>query len=100
LISVPSVNRTFSTNASTLARTSTFCGESSWPMISVCIGALVAVKSRTWTVGGGRAAGAAFLQEMDVIAATTASNASHVGVTRTRHGRLSGGEERFDSEQV
>jgi len=69
-------------------------------MISVCIGALVAARSRTWTKGGGKAAGAAFLQEMDVIAKTTASNASNVGITRTRHGRLSGDEERHNSEQV
>ena len=60
--SVPSVNSILSTNASTRARTSTFCGESSCPMNSVLSGTLVAVTSITCTIGGGGGGGAAFLQ--------------------------------------
>ena len=59
--SVPSVNSTLSTKASTRARTSTFWGESSCPMNSVPIGKLVAVMSITWTIGGGGGGGAGFL---------------------------------------
>ena len=71
---VPSVNSTLSTNASTRARTSTFWGESSWPMNSVESGRFVAVTSITCTTGGGKAAGAAFLQPDVIRVSAVASN--------------------------
>src|SRR5829696_7903192 len=74
--SVPSVKSIFSTNASTRARTSTFCGESSWPMISVSIAALVATTSVTCTAGGAGGATTSFLHETQATATARATTAA------------------------
>ncbi|MCZ7640815.1 MAG: hypothetical protein M5U12_35025 [Verrucomicrobia bacterium] len=85
---MPSTNNTFSTNASTRARTSTFWGESSWPMNSAESVALVGTISSTSTRGGGTAGGAAGLHPPTIHSAAAAANTA---ATRAGDGTARGG---------
>jgi hypothetical protein len=73
--SVPSMKSILSTKPSTRARTSTFCGESSWPIRVVESGTSVVVISITSTTGGGGGATSGFLQAVESTIARHGRNA-------------------------